>query len=568
MGWASDATVLWRVKMYSEAREETVYALLSSLDTPFAGWQDTSFNVMWRYQDNLQALNGSMKWQEDYLAFNLLADYMFKANEFYGELSALVNSTIPTLPRAAAIARHRAVWKKSADTLLSFQYNDEGKLMINSSWNLERGEKENNITGRVTLVTPFQGYTSGFLRTEFVLGHKRDIKGITYLDLEEKVVKIYVDGHMRRITNCMLVVNVTSPASEMSRMAARFGFVERDRHLVAMVVTPNSTTGIEILLKLVTMQDFHVFGHIALPIQYLNRAMITAKRAPQELDFRVGWSEMDFGFTGIWQWRSALDFVYVYKLYTPLDGFEENGLVLKNVFGVNTGGGLDTELSMRLSKHKFGIAMLLVDKGKGLLDVIKDHFQHKPSDPDMFVENFDTTANVVLDTLYYPTITFHAHMMKFVGPDEEDILEVNATLHLPNKTPIILTDVFVLETYAEMRNTLNLITPFQAIKELKSVYTVDITIGQKFNVTCVALLYNGTYWHEISYKILYEHESGEDDAYQSYLASVGIATPLAVLPGLEARVSARLEDALWKMAADISMPSFTVNALARLEVRK
>ncbi|XP_013168741.1 PREDICTED: uncharacterized protein LOC106118616 [Papilio xuthus] len=566
MGWASDATVLWRVKMYSEAREETVYALLSSLDTPFAGWHDTSFNVMWRYQDNLQALNGSMKWQEDYLAFNLLADYMFKANEFYGELSALVNSTIPTLPRAAAIARHRAVWKKSADTLLSFQYNDEGKLMINSSWNLERGEKENNITGRVTLVTPFQGYTSGFLRTEFVLGHKRDIKGITYLDLEEKVVKIYVDGHMRRITNCMLVVNVTSPASEMSRMAARFGFVERDRHLVAMVVTPNSTTGIEILLKLVTMQDFHVFGHIALPIQYLNRAMITAKRAPQELDFRVGWSEMDFGFTGIWQWRSALDFVYVYKLYTPLDGFEENGLVLKNIFGVNTGGGLDTELSMRLSKHKFGIAMLLVDKGKGLLDVIKDHFQHKPSDPDMFVENFDTTANVVLDTLYYPTITFHAHMMKFVGPDEEDILEVNATLHLPNKTPIILTDVFVLETYAEMRNTLNLITPFQAIKELKSVYTVDITIGQKFNVTCVALLYNGTYWHEISYKILYEHESGEDDAYQSYLASVGIATPLAVLPGLEARVSARLEDALWKMAADISMPSFTVNALARLEL--
>ncbi|XP_013138334.1 PREDICTED: uncharacterized protein LOC106103192 [Papilio polytes] len=566
MGWASDATVLWRVKMYSEAHEETVYALLSSLDTPFSGWRDTAFNVMWRYQDNLQAINGSMKWQEDYLAFSLLADYLFKANEFYGELSALVNSTIPTLPRAAAIARHRAVWKKSADTLLSFQYNDEGKLMINSSWNLERGEKENNITGRVTLVTPFQGYTSGFLRTEFVIGHKRDIKGITYLDLEEKVVKIYVDGHMRRITNCMLVVNVSSPASEQSRMTARFGFVERDRHLVALVVTPNSTTGVEVLLQLQSLQQFQVLGHVALPLHYLSRALLTARRAPQQLDFRVGWSDMDFGFTGIWQWKSALDFVYVYKLYTPLDGFEENGLVLKNVFGVNTGGGLDTELSMRLSKHKFGIAILLVDKGKGLLDVIKDRFQHKPSDPDMFVENFDTTANVVLDTLYYPTITFHGHMMKFVGPDEEDILEANATLYLPNKTPIILTDIFVLETYTEMRNTLNLVTPFQAIKELKSVYTVDITLGEKFNVTCVALLYNGTYWHEISYKILYEYECGEDDAYQSYLGSVGIATPLAVLPGLEARVSARLEDALWKMAADISMPSFTINALARLEL--
>lgn len=77
----------------------------------------------WRYYDNLQAINGSMKWQEDYLAFNLLADYLFKTNEFFGEINAIVNSSIPTLPRAAAIAKHRVVWKKSADTLLSFQVN-------------------------------------------------------------------------------------------------------------------------------------------------------------------------------------------------------------------------------------------------------------------------------------------------------------------------------------------------------------------------------------------------------------------------------------------------------------
>lgn len=88
---------------------------------------------------------------------------------------------------------------------------------------------------------------------------------------------------MRRITNCMLVVNVTSPMLEVSQTTARFGFIEADRHLVAMVVTPNSTTGIEVLLKLLTVQDFHIFGHVALPIQYLNRAMVTAKRAPKEV---------------------------------------------------------------------------------------------------------------------------------------------------------------------------------------------------------------------------------------------------------------------------------------------
>lgn len=75
----------------------------------------------WRYQDNLQRLNGSMKWQEDFLDFNLLADYLLTSSKFYGELNASVNSTIPALPRAAAVARHAVVWRNSADTLLSFQ---------------------------------------------------------------------------------------------------------------------------------------------------------------------------------------------------------------------------------------------------------------------------------------------------------------------------------------------------------------------------------------------------------------------------------------------------------------
>ncbi|GBP16854.1 Apolipophorins [Eumeta japonica] len=562
MGWSPEEVILWRVKMFSEVHEETVYALLSNMNTPFSGWRDTSFNVMWRYHDNLQAINGSMNWQEDYLAFSLLADYLFKTNEFYGEISAVVNSTIPTLPRAAAVAKHKVIWRKSADTLLSFQYNEDGLLMINSSWLLDRGETENNVTGRVTLLTPFQGYTKGFLSTKFVLGHKRDIKGVTYLDLEEKVLKIYVDGHMRRITNCMLVINVTSPVTEFAHMSARFGFIEADRHLVAMVVTPNTTTGLEILLTLQTMQDFHIFGHVALPIQYLTRAMLIAKRAKEEADFRVGWGSMDFGFTGIWHYQSPINFEYLYKLYTPLEGFEENGCVLKNIYG----NGLDTEFSIRLSKHKFGIAVLLKDNGKGLLDVLKDSFQHNKSNPDVFLENFDTVAHVTLDPLYYPTITFDAHLIKFIGGDEEDILEVNATLNLPEKPPIVLTDVFILEEYTVMRNTLHLSTPFTAVEELKSTYTVDITLGEKFNITSVTLLYNGTSWHEISAKVYYEYETGIDDVYQSYLASLGVVTPLVVLPALDSTVSVRLEDSLWKMSADIAMPSFTINAIGRLEL--
>lgn len=55
-----------------------------------------------------------------------------------------------------------------------------------------------------------------------------------------------------------------------------------------------------------------------------------------------------FGFTGIWHFNSAADFQYLYKVFTPMRGFEENGLVLKNIYK----GGLDSEVSMRLSKLK------------------------------------------------------------------------------------------------------------------------------------------------------------------------------------------------------------------------
>lgn len=72
---------------------------------------------------------------------------------------------------------------------------------------------------------------------------------------------------------------------------------------------------------------------------------------------------------------------------------------------------------------------------------------------------------------------------------------------------------------------------------------------------------------QISSKIFYEYECGEDDTYQSYVASVELATPLVVLPALQSRIAARLEDALWKMSADIGMPAFTITALASLEVR-
>lgn len=46
------------------------------------------------------------------------------------------------------------------------------------------------------------------------------------------------------------------------------------------------------------------------------------------------------------------------------------------------------------------------------MDVLKEKFQDKLEIHDTLIENFDTSARVVLDTLYYPTITFNARLTK------------------------------------------------------------------------------------------------------------------------------------------------------------
>lgn len=43
------------------------------------------------------------------------------AKKAYGEFRGSISSTLAALPNAAAVARHKHHWRKSSDTLLSFE---------------------------------------------------------------------------------------------------------------------------------------------------------------------------------------------------------------------------------------------------------------------------------------------------------------------------------------------------------------------------------------------------------------------------------------------------------------
>lgn len=73
-----------------------------------------------------------------------------------------------------------------------------------------------------------------------------------------------------------------------------------------------------------------------------------------QVDFRVGWNSLVAGFAGVWHYANITDFEYSYKIYTPIEGFEENGIVAKLIFKE----GLDFEVSVKLTENRVSIRVL------------------------------------------------------------------------------------------------------------------------------------------------------------------------------------------------------------------
>jgi hypothetical protein len=67
-----------------------------------------------------------------------------------------------------------------------------------------------------------------------------------------------------------------------------------------------------------------------------------------QIDFRCGWNALVIGFSGVWHYVNITDFEYNYRIYTPLEGFEENGILAKLIYK----DGLDFAVGIVLSDIK------------------------------------------------------------------------------------------------------------------------------------------------------------------------------------------------------------------------
>lgn len=363
LAWQSNETVHLTFDsgaIYEPTRHFWVDARLK---TPFVGWQTNQLNAQLYQAKNLLSSNATILWAENQqLVLGALTDFEFDDPKIRCEAKLLVNSTVKQVPTINAAFKHNQDKRHYITDILIHHAILEQKpniFAIKSIWQLQSNDLYSNISGSMMMQTPLKGYSKGSLATKFSLSSAKALKGAADFELEAKKFTLAVDGTVKKVTDCMLVVNITTPIEKYRNIIGRLGLVNRNRHFVAEVRAPSGALGIEVKFAVESMSNFDVILNLEAPIilsldasiDSFKKIMLIGKLAPDMVDFRGGLNKYVLGYKGVSRKTSLEDFEYSWKVYTPLDRFEESSLVVKYI----RKKFFDMEVMLIFAQKKLGI---------------------------------------------------------------------------------------------------------------------------------------------------------------------------------------------------------------------
>lgn len=154
-------------------------------------------------------------------------------------------------------------------------------VALKSMWQISENSFSKNLTGTVTLLSPFKGFNRGILVSKIFISNSKYIRGIADLDLDHKKFTASGAARFARLTDSMLVLNITTPLEKYKDITARFGISDKERHAVAEIVYPDGSLGTEILFNVRGFTDFDVKFSLCTPIEFLQRILLVAKLKPE-----------------------------------------------------------------------------------------------------------------------------------------------------------------------------------------------------------------------------------------------------------------------------------------------
>uniref|UniRef100_A0A182J4N7 Vitellogenin domain-containing protein n=1 Tax=Anopheles atroparvus TaxID=41427 RepID=A0A182J4N7_ANOAO len=539
--------------------------LLFLLNTPFEGWRYNSLNGGFFFKNNLLRTNLSAHWAEDQnLGLALMGYYMSNETHFNCELETKLHSSIQHVPTAMVHLKHNTDQKR-IETICTVNHTvtDEPPQVfsVRSNWQYDADWQYRNVTGSLKLISPFDGYKTGALVAKVSLSASRAVTGAAELQLDDDKYEMLVVGHVRNLVDCMLTANVTSSNENYRNINGRFGISEKDRHLVAEVITPKTALGVEILYAIVSSQNFDIKFHLATPLKDLEKVIVRGKLQSDNVDFRLGMNTILLGCTGVWRKAHLRDFEYSYRIYTPLPKFEESAVIVKVVLNSERSEYVDVELSGKFSEYKLGLKAVSKRKPQLIRQLLpqtassmveedpwskeepdgtdgEDEDEYEDEEDEQELLNF--IGDIELYTIVLPTIegtlelTEHRSQYRAIGK-----------VKLP-QGDIEIRDRFYLKDLLNMQNNLRLKTPFPVAKEITSDFVMkfsyqatDITVGMnvKFN--------NRSEWVNTGFQVNYKYQLDEAEVHK-HQALVDLMTPMKNLQKVFLNGSLELEDHSYK----------------------
>uniref|UniRef100_A0A1Y1LL77 Vitellogenin domain-containing protein n=1 Tax=Photinus pyralis TaxID=7054 RepID=A0A1Y1LL77_PHOPY len=567
LAWSPTDVLSFTLNTEFSNEAETVLLMNSQLVTPLEDWKKCSLHTRYNQKNNMYSLNSSINWNNNNrISAEVFRDYEKTNTNTRYEFSSSVISTVQDFPSVTLSLKHNQDVSKM-DTHLNLMLNPKKAITLKSSWFINESKNMKNLTGTVSLVSSFVGYNKGLLVSKIYVTNKKYLRGVAELDLDHRKYTTSVEGYYHKFSDNMFEFNITTPNQNLKKVTGNFGFQEEKRQAIALIQYPAGAMGVEIKLNIESLQNFDVKLYAATPLEFLQMILILGKLKAEEVDFRVGWNSLLAGFTGVSHYTNVTDFEYSYQIYTPIEGYKQNGIVAKLIFKE----GLDFEVSVKLAEKRVGLSLLAQPKPKILNEmgiqtqaIYNQNFGGDDSDEDY--EEIENPINwngfIEIDSIVYPTVN-----CSFDIDQMGNLYVLLGTVSL-REGFVEFKNEFDFMDILNINNKLYVSTPYTAYKEVTFIVDLDIVIGYQIGFGLNFDYQNRSDVVSMGTSVLYIFEDGDDSILHNI--TFHLHSPYESVEKIDLRTYFEKDVDVYTVTTDLVTKStdVTVNARAKLEPTK
>lgn len=517
ISWSADDVIDIGYSIGSELKEHKKLWTIMKIDTPFAGWKNNRVNGSFYQKDNKMLLSFATIWAENQnIEFDFLVDYLLGDQELSGVIRTGINSTIKDIPIVTAFFKHnQTTYKVDSEILFrhkNFVSDDFRTFSLKSAWKHSIDFRHKNVSGTIKFRSPFESYNTGAMITKFSLTRDRELYGVVDVDIDTRLYSFSIEGYMKRLLDNMISFNLTTPIEAFPYLLGKFGISEIKRYVIADLKTLNRSLGIEVLFDFKSITDFDLKLYLATPQTALEKLLAIGKIKEDTIHLEGAWNKISLGFRGIWHFIRYNDFEYSYLILTPLNNFEENGLVVK--FIAENFKKFDIEASFKLGKYKLGLKSFGEPRTQLInqLGLQKASYIREDLNTNDDLDSEETLDDLSIDTNYRDGMIgkFELYSMlwnpitgSYDVQQLDDTYHGSAKIFIP-KGVIDVKNKFVMTNDSKYINLLKINTPFPNIQAITSNFKFKITEDKKLTARFdVGTLSNREEWKNYGFKLSY-----------------------------------------------------------------